>query len=367
MIGPVRPRPRRPRGDARCRGRRALTAVGIAGALCAGAVLAGDAHGDRPAPSDPDALRLLRAAADAAGAVSYQGERVLTTWGRHGTHTTTAQVEHAPGADVPLGVTRGTLALLVRNYSLVRREDGTMCGRRAAVVEARRSDGSTAGRFWLDADTGLMLHRELLDTEGRAVVVVGFNNFQIVRPATPERAPAPVPVRGSSVRADEPGDAEPYQPASGPMTRLPSEESLTSAQVKQLREDGWPMPRTLPGRLALYDVRRSDGPSGDQILHLSYSDGLAVVSVFVQHGGLDKSRMKGWTRERLDGRTAYRRDTVRNWVVEQRGGYVYTVLTDAPESTASAAAEAFPEGHPAFWPRMRRGFGRLTSWANPFD
>ncbi|MFC5185401.1 sigma-E factor regulatory protein RseB domain-containing protein [Actinomadura harenae] len=365
MIGTVRPRPRRPQGDGGNRGRRVLAALGVAGAVCAGAVLTGDAHAGRPAPSDPDAVRLLRAAADAAGSVSYEGERVLTTWGRHGTHTSTAQVEHPAGADAPVGVPEATLALLVRNYSLVRRGDGTMCGRRAAVVEARRSDGSTAGRFWLDTETGLMLHRELLDAAGRAVVVVGFNRFQVVRPVSLQH----VPVRGSSVRADEPGDAaaEPYQTTSGRVTPVPTEYPLTTAQVAELRQDGWPVPRRLPGRLALYDVRRSTVPSGGEALHLSYSDGLAVVSVFVQHGGLDGRGMSGWTRAELDGRPAYRRDSVRNWVVEQRGDYVYTVLTDAPESTASAVAEAFPLAHVSPWTRVRRGFGRLTSWANPFD
>lgn len=342
-----------------------LAAVGLAGAVCAGAVLTGDAHAGHPAPSDPDALRLLRAAADAASAVSYEGERVLTTWGRHGTHTMTARVEHAAGGGVPVGVTPATIALLARNYSLVRRADGTMCGRRAAVVEARRSDGSTAGRFWLDTATGLMLHRELLDAEGRAVVVVGFNRFRVVTPVALERAP----VKGSSIRADEPGDAvpEPYRTTSGPMTPVPSEVQLTSAQVEDLRKDGWPVPRKLPGRLALYDARRSTVPSGGEALHLSYSDGLAVVSVFVQHGGLNERELSGWTRDELDGRPAYRRDAVRNWVVEQRGDYVYTVLTDAPESTASAAAAAFPAARESVWSRMRRGFGRLFSWADPFN
>ncbi len=342
-----------------------LAALGLAGAVCAGAVLTGDAHASRPAPSDPDALRLLRAAADAAGTVSYEGERVLTTWGRHGTHTSTAPVRHTADGVVPVGVSQATLALLVRNYSLVRRADGTMCGRRAAVVEARRADGSTAGRFWLDAETGLMLHRELLDAAGRAVVVGGFNRFQVIKSAALRRAP----IRGASARADEPGDAapEPYQTTSGRVTPVPTEVQLTSAQVKELRQDGWPVPRNLPGRLALYDVRRSTVPSGGEALHLSYSDGLAVVSVFVQHGGLDKRGMTGWTRDELDGRPAYRRDTVRNWVVEQRGDYVYTVLTDAPESTAAAVAEAFPVVQASAWTRIRRGLGRLTSWANPFN
>ncbi|RFU39078.1 hypothetical protein DZF91_24300 [Actinomadura logoneensis] len=342
-----------------------LAALGLAGAVCAGAVLTSDAHVGRPAPSDPDALRLLRAAADAADDVSYEGERVLTTWGRHGTHTSQARVEHVAGTAVPVGVTQATIALLDRNYTLVRRPDGTMCGRRAAVVEARRADGSTAGRFWIDADTGLMLHRELLDAEGRAVVVVGFNTFRVVTPAALQRTP----VRGTSVRADEPGEAVPgpYPTTAGRMTPVPSEVRLTAEQVNELRRNGWPVPHRLPGRLALYDVRRSTVPSGGEALHLSYSDGLAVVSVFVQHGGLNERGLSGWTRERLDGRPAYRRDTVRNWVVEQRGDYVYTVLTDAPESTASAVAEAFPEAHESFWARMRRGFGRLASWADPFD
>lgn len=342
-----------------------LAALGLAGAVCAGAVLTGDAHAGRPAPSDPDALRLLRDAADAASSVSYEGERVLTTWGRHGTHTSTAAVEHAAGVDVPVGVSEATITLLVRNYSLVRRADGTMCGRPAAVVEARRPDGSTAGRFWLDDETGLMLHRELLDAAGRAVVVVGFNRFQVVKSAALERTP----LRGSSVRGDDPGDVapEPYRTTSGRVTPVPSEVRLTSAQVDELRQDGWPVPRKLPGRLALYDARRSTVPSGGEALHLSYSDGLAVVSVFVQHGGLNKRQMTGWKRDELDGRPAYRRDAVRNWVVEQRGDYVYTVLTDAPESTASAVAEAFPVVHTSAWTRVRRGFGRLISWANPFD
>ncbi|MEV4259102.1 MucB/RseB C-terminal domain-containing protein [Spirillospora sp. NPDC049652] len=342
-----------------------LAALGLAGAVCAGAVLTGDAHASRPAPSDPDALRLLRAAADAAATVSYEGERVLTTWGRHGSHTSQARVEHVAGANVPVGVTPATIALLARNYSLVRRPDGTMCGRRAAVVEARRGDGTTAGRFWIDADTGLMLHRELLDAEGRAVVVIGFNRFRVVTPVALQRAP----VRGASVRADEPGDASPgpYPTTAGRMTPVPAEVQLTSAQIDELRQDGWPVPRRLPGRLALYDARRSTVRSGGEALHLSYSDGLAVVSVFVQHGGLDARGLNGWTREKVDGRTAYRRDTVRNWVVEQRGDYVYTVLTDAPESTAAAVAEAFPDARASFWTRMRRGFGRLVSWADPFD
>ncbi|NEA22184.1 sigma-E factor regulatory protein RseB domain-containing protein, partial [Actinomadura bangladeshensis] len=80
------------------------------------------------------------------------------------------------------GFTSETLALLTRNYSVVRAEDAAICGRPARVVEARRPDGSPAGRFWIDRETGLMLHRELIDATGRPVVVTGFSEISFTAP-----------------------------------------------------------------------------------------------------------------------------------------------------------------------------------------
>ncbi|MES9609833.1 MucB/RseB C-terminal domain-containing protein, partial [Actinomadura sp. NPDC000929] len=136
------------------------------------------------------------------------------------------------------------------------------------------------------------------------------------------------------------------------------------AGLAGLRGRGWPVPKELPGRLALYEARRERGGGA---LHLSYSDGLAAVSVFVQRGALDERGMAGWQRTVRRGRTVYRRESLRRWAVSGGNGYVYTVVTDAPQSTATAVALNMPRGSVPFRTRLSRGARRLASAVNPFD
>ncbi|WP_067482758.1 sigma-E factor regulatory protein RseB domain-containing protein [Actinomadura hibisca] len=376
----TRPAPLRPPPRAR---RTTLLAGGVAGALAAACALAGDAGAAR-ATGDPEAVRLLRAAADAARRVSYEGVRYLTTWGTAGTRTAQVRVSHTAGAGTAFtavrppsaggyqpdsaaardaGLNAATIALLARNYRLVRVAGGTVCGRAAQVIEARRADGSAAGRFWIDAATGLLLHRELIDATGRQVAVSGF---------TQVRMPAPRPGFSVTVRGGPPergfaaGEPEPVRadvPASTATTR-PWPDLLDARELDALRRAGWSLPDTLLGSLSLREARRA---AGDGTVHLSYTDGLATVSVFVQRGALDRRRLRGWTRSTSGGRTVYRRDDLRRWAVAERGGYVYTVLTEAPQSTAVAAAKALPPDRSAVRGRIGRGLRRLGGWVNPFD
>lgn len=333
-----------------------LLAGGLAAALALAAVLNGDA-GVRRARSDPEAVRLLRAAAEAAGRVPYEGKRFLTTWSRRRPSTTTVSVSHTPGDGTyyegrayrsdsgafwggASGFTSETLGLLARNYVIVRSADSAVCGRRARVVEARRGDGSAAGRFWIDSETNLILHRELLDATGHKVAATGFTEVDLSR-------------RAYSVRT--------AGPAASPATLWA--DRLDRAELSDLRHDGWPVPKDLPGRLTLYDARR---PQPGGVVHLSYSDGLAAVSVFVQRGTLDEDRFTGWQKTVKRGRTVFRRESLQRWAVSAGGGYVYTVLTDAPQSTADAVARGLPRDRPPFWTRVGRGARRLGSWINPF-
>ncbi|WP_131743230.1 MucB/RseB C-terminal domain-containing protein [Actinomadura roseirufa] len=317
-------------------------------------------------------MGLLRAAADAAARVAYDGRRFLTTWNRGASGTSQVTVEHRPGEGVryrsaaglggyrpdsaaeSTGFTAATLALLTRNYSVVRAADGSACGRSARVVEARRADGTPAGRFWLDSETGLMLRRELIDGTGRRVVATGFTEISFTARGDRLTLPAAPPARGADrIEPDMKGFAG---------TTTPWEERLAADDLNRLRADGWPAPRVLPGRLSLYDARRDGGT-----LHLSYSDGLAAVSVFVQRGALDRSGVAGWQKTVRRGRTVFRRESLRRWAVSAGGGYVYTVLTDVPQSTAEAVALNLPRDHNPFWTRLSRGARRLGSAVNPFD
>lgn len=382
-------------------GRRgALMAGGLVGSLALAAALAGDACAVRRLRSDPEAVRLLQAAAEAARQVPYEGMQFLTTWGGDGAKTSFVKVAHTPGEGThftPEAPSRGTpppaprtvtppgtatitavsrtfhpdasaikgaltgftmemLALLTRNYSVVRTADADVCGRRARVIEARRPDGTAAGRFWLDTETGLMLHRELIDDAGQAVAVTGFREVQITSPSSGER----VQLRGGRSM----GESTPVLPPAG--AALPWQDRLAAGEISALRDRGWRVPQELPGRLTLHDARRSALKPGESTVHLSYSDGLAAVSVFVQRGGLDERRFAGWQRTQSNGRTVFRRDSLQRWAVWSGDGYVYTVLTDAPTGTADSVIKAFPDGGPRFWGRLGRGMRRLGSWANPF-
>jgi len=386
-------------------GRRRLRTVlvcGVAGAVAVAVALAADLHKTQRARNDPEAVRLLHTAAGAALRVRYQGTQFLTTWSGSSPATQRVKVEHTPGDGTyydhdpsfpaggarsrpkpgtartyqpdslpvwngAVGFTSEILGLLIRNYRVVRGPEASVCGRRARVVEARRVDGTTAGRFWIDHETGLMLHRELLDARGQAVSTTGFSELRVSRPGDAGR--------------DRPRTLTATASPSTAASAVPWADRLDGKELATLRDQGWPVVGALPGRLTLYDARRPaaaqrPGPheqaavrtrnrTESDIVHLSYSDGLAAVSVFIQRGALDESRLTGWRRTTTRDRTVFRRDSLHHWAVWAKDGYVYTVLTDAPPDTADLVVNSLPREEDALRSRLGRGFRRLLSWANP--
>ena len=71
---------------------------------------------------------------------------------------------------------------------------------------------------------------------------------------------------------------------------------MTWNQLDDIEDDGWECPRTVSGTMALYEARRVAGDDGD-VLHLSYSDGLSIVSVFQQWGSLDPKGLRGYSQQ----------------------------------------------------------------------
>ncbi|GLZ09863.1 hypothetical protein Acsp04_00990 [Actinomadura sp. NBRC 104425] len=356
---------------------KAVLACGLAGVLVLACALTGDAAVARRAASDPEAVRLLRDAAEAARRVPYEGVQVVTTWNRRGGRPVTSRVDiaHTPGEGTyvgagagaraayqsdaaaghgPLtGFTAAMLELLTRNYAVVRADDSSVCGRAARVVEALRRDGTPAGRFWIDAETGLMLQRELLDGAGRTITATGFDQVRFTSGGRPAEN---TPARGTAL-----GTA-----AASPTSNVsPWADRLDPAELGELRDRGWPLPSALPD-LMLSDARRSTTRPTDGTVHLTFSDGLESVSVFVQRGSLDEERLTGWNRTVTKGDTVFRRQSLRHWAVWADDGYVYTVVADGPEGTAERAVDALPHGGGGFSTRLRRGLHRLASWGDPF-
>jgi sigma-E factor negative regulatory protein RseB len=373
---------------------RLITAAVLAGLVASGIVLAarhGQAPGGaaRPARAGAQALigpgvhlrargaagappvRLLSRAARASGAVAYRGEEVLDVWGLAGPATVMVDVWHAPGGmtlaqpvtpaphwpgeaphivlpasslggqamvgSIMLGMSQRLAALLAANYRLRLGGWGHVAGRPARVLLARSHDGALAARLWLDAATALPLRRQTFDGRGRMVSEASFTTLAL-GPA------AVVPRPGAAAAAWH--------------------DALGAGRLARLRAAGWPVPGTLPGGLVLVGAREGATPGG-RAVDLDYSDGLCLVSVFLQRGHLPP-RPAGWARMALAGHAVYADYSGGQSLVWPAGGYVYTLVAAAPPRTVAQVVAALPHGSsPGILARMAQGMRRLLSWLTP--
>jgi len=98
---------------------------------------------------------------------------------------------------------------------------------------------------------------------------------------------------------------------------------------------------------------------------LDYSDGLSLVSVFLQRGHL-KSRQAGWWRTTLGGSPVYADDSAGQTFVWPAQGFVYTLVAAAPPQTVARVVAALPHnGSPGLLGRVGHGLHRLLSWLIP--
>jgi sigma-E factor negative regulatory protein RseB len=318
-------------------------------------------------------LQLLSEAATACRRVSYQGVQ-LTAWlGPDGSWTSVVNVWHQRGqqtliqtAPLPsmafppnraatadpdgdddagqrdpegiMTVTSQMVALVGENYLVSLAGRGQVAGRPAQELVLRHRDGRLAARFWLDTATKLPLRRE---TYGRSAQMVSEDVFMSLKLGSPGAAAAP---RSTAV-------------AGGKL--------LATAQLARLRAAGWPLPAYLPGQLSL--VRASEtGSPGGAVMDLAYSDGLSVISLFVQRGHLP-AQLSGWSKVALRGDRVYASGPDQRSVAWSARGFVYTLIADAPDQTLDQVVGVLPHNaRPGFLGRMGRGLRRLISWLNPF-
>jgi sigma-E factor negative regulatory protein RseB len=318
---------------------------------------------------DSRARVLLDRAAAAPAHTPYHGVQFVSAWTSGGATSEVVDVDHDPArgttvhsdgtalvparsvtllaAGAPSLAGGSAVGLLVRNYSLSVVGSDEVAGRPADVVAARTPGSPTtapdAARFWFDRESGLVLRREVYDARGRTTRASAFVEVTVGDSA------------GSSRAADGTGTTSSAWAA-----------TVDAATLAAMRRHGWHCPRSLPGRLTLVDARRGGDDQG--ILHLSYSDGIASVSVFEQRGRLDESGLAGHRRESEGGHHVYVRGQVPRRVVWASGSTVYTVVADAPERTVDSVVAALPHRAPDDGPmgRLGRGLDRVASWFNPF-
>src|SRR5579875_2815750 len=310
----------------------------------------------RTARFDPVAIAagigLMDAAATACQSVSYTGTQIVAWWGQDGSSTYLAQVWHradepeftqggsdaGPAPPGVLDVSARLVGLMRANYWIEYSGNGTASGRPARIVSIWRRDGTLAARYWLDRSSGLPLRRELFDRAGRLVNEGAY-----------------IDIRIGAVDGD--GTLVPGAPAWGPVPQ--------ATTLAALRKRGWPLPPALAGDLALVTVTSTATRAGT-VLDASYSDGLSVISVFVQRGELPQE-LPGWHRADVGGWAVYASGPGERSLTWSARGFVYTVIADAPQETVERAVDGLPhERGLGFWGRLTRGLRRIESWFNPF-
>ncbi len=364
-----------------------LVASGVALASGLG-LLTGGAGAQRPlagqalanGPAQAAGLKLLREAAQACRSLPYQGVEVAW-WGpasQTGGDTSVVQVWHQPGGQAltqdpgtqvltqtpvaslrgrgqhqqpvsplgssgpnldeagVLGMSTRLVSLLAANYVVTVAGRGQVAGRAARIVTVRRP-GGVAAWFWLDSATSLPLRKEMFDARARPVSSVTFAEVDIGRGA---------------------GGGEPVPTARAWHT------TLAPGQLARLRASGWPLPGPLPGDLTLIGAKESTTSAGP-VVDLDYSDGLSVVSIFVQRGYLP-ARLRGWSQVALAGHKVYANDPDDLCFAWSAKGFVYTLIAAAPQQTVGQVVVALPhDDNPGWLAQLKHGLHRLLSWVRP--
>jgi sigma-E factor negative regulatory protein RseB len=358
-----------------------ITVVARVGAEPAGGHAAGHAQHHLPLAHPPlagsammhgaaaaEGLELLARAAQACQTVPFHGVELLDLRGMAGPSIAVVDVWHTAGApprmrpmaqlpDLPggthhivplgdsnsaqgmdddgmLGMSRRLVTLLGANYRLSPGGAGQVAGRPARLVTARRPGGSLAAKFWLDNATDLPLRRQTFDESGAVVSDVSFTRLQF----------------GAAAVSRLPGAAA-----------APWRDIMAAAQLTALRGRGWPLPGPLPGKLTLLSAREDTTGAGP-VIDLDYSDGLSVVSVFLQRGHLPPA-LSGWAEVALQGHRVYIDDADGHSLAWSARGFVYTVIAEAPRQTVGQVVSALPhDSPPGIMDRIRQGAHRLTSW-----
>ena len=83
----------------------------------------------------------------------------------------------------------------------------------------------------------------------------------------------------------------------------PWADQLGPSQLASLRAGGWPVPGPMAAGLTLFDASQSATATG-RVVDLAYSDGLSVVSLFVQRGRLPAA-LPGWHETDVSGNPLY--------------------------------------------------------------
>jgi sigma-E factor negative regulatory protein RseB len=153
-----------------------------------------------------------------------------------------------------------SLTALEANYRLKTGKDGRVAGRKARPVIIKPRDGYRYGyQLWADTETGLLLKASLHDEQGAVIEQYLFTTLSVGKPVADSELEPQTP--GKNLVWQRPEATEVATITNRWQAKPPAGYKLTSQHL-----------RKLPGRK-------------QPLTHLVYSDGLSVISAFVEPAG----------------------------------------------------------------------------------
>ncbi len=206
----------------------------------------------------------------------------------------------APNRALPLTLP-SDIPTLEQYYDISLGGTERVAARTARKIEIRPSDRLRYGRnYWIDENSGLLLHAELLDSSGRAIEELLFTDLEIV-----DRLPAEL------LEPQHHGERLEWQ-------RIPVGESAS------VNDGRWRVAELPPGfdkTLHLHS-RQATG----EVEHMMFSDGLASLSVFIEPAA-DGDNYVGSSRR-----------GAMNAEISRAGPYRVTVIGEVPAETLQQVA-----------------------------
>lgn len=205
-----------------------------------------------------------------------------------------------------------SVGALNANYLLNRGKDGRVAGRKAVSVSIKPRDAYRYGyQLWADEATGLLLKASLTDEHGAVIEQYMFTQVAIGKPIPEAELKPRMPLKGALVQPAEP-------------------DNLPAADFR------WTVTQPPPGFAATARMLRRLPGHAEPVEHLVYSDGLAVVSVFVERRQ-DTAKAPALTgTTHMGALNAYGR------VVD---GHRVTVMGEAPAATVSLIGDSVAAQH----------------------
>ena len=204
-----------------------------------------------------------------------------------------------------------SLAQLKDNYKISVGKEGRVAGRKAFSVRIKPRDAYRYGYLlWADEASGLLLKASLLDEQGSVVEQYMFTQLSIGKPIPESELKPQYPTKGIVwQRADD--ETQALSTGQWTAARLPAGFTLSARMMRMLPAHKQP------------------------VEHLVYSDGLAVVSVFVEKVG-DEAKPNA-----LSGLTHMGAVHAFGKVVD---GHQVTVVGEAPALTVDMIGESVGSG-----------------------